>query len=448
MSADKTTWPGPGLDLALYPVRKVALGAETRWQDGTLTVDAEGLAARLGADCGMAGAQVDVARPGESVRVLHVLDAVEPRCKREGGGVFPGFLGRPGPCGTGTTHALDGLAVLTCGDVPGIVDSQVVSEAIVDMSGPGAAYSPFASTINLVLTCRFHDAQGPLERVAAARRAGLLAATLLAEATRGHEPTETRRYTLAGDADTAQTLAPDGGTTEAERPRVAYICPGMNLSALHQTYLDGVPLNCTPAVLHPAELLDGAVVSGNHDIAATRNPTYMYQRNPIVEELFRRHAAGELEFVGVVVTLCLINAYVEKLRSASLAARAARLLGADGAIISIEECGHAYTDLMLTCQACEDVGLKTVLVMAESAGAAGDKPAALAFARDADALVSAGNMDERLLLPAVERVLGGDRFVGRWPLDAEARGPAETSLENMLAATCQVGPGLLRAEVS
>ena len=246
----------------------------------------------------------------------------------------------------------------------------------------------------MVLTCRFAAEQGPLERVAAARRAGLLAARHLAAATLNVAPASTRRYSLA----------------PARRrvvPRVAYICPGMILSALHQTFLDGVPLNVTPAVLHPAELLDGAVVSGNYDIAATRTPTYFYQRNPIVEELFARHAAGELAFCGVVVTLCLINPYVEKLRSASLAARAARLLGAEGVVISIEECGHAYADLMLTCQACEDIGLKTMLLTAESAGAEGDKPAQLAFARGADAVVSVGNMDERL------RAAAGRARVGR-----------------------------------
>jgi glycine reductase len=390
-----------------------------------------------------------VARPGESIRVLHILDAIEPRCKRDEGQVFPGFFGQPGPAGSGVTHALDGMTVLVCGEAPGLIDSQLVSEAIVDMDGPAAPYSPFARTLNLVLTCRFRDGQGPIERVAAARRAGLLAARLLAETTLGHEPLATRHYTLAPTAPTGADAS--AAAARVDIPRVAYICPGMALSALHQTFLDGVPLNVTPAVLHPAELLDGAVVSGNYDIAATRNPTYMYQRNPIVEELFARHAAGELVFVGMVVTLCLINPYLEKQRSASLAARAARLLGAEGVIISIEECGHAYADLMLTCQACEDIGLATVLVTAESAGAAGDKPAQLAFAHGADAVVSTGNMDQLITLPRVERVIGGDAigqdaFMGRWPLDTNVHGPADTSLENIYAATCQVGPGLLRGE--
>lgn len=433
-AAPAAPWPDTGLEVAFYPTHEVALGGETRWADGVLTVDAEGLAARVSAEAGLAAVEVAVAHPGEAVRIVHVLDAIEPRCKRGSGAVFPGFFGPPNPAGTGRTHAIDGVAVLVCGEVPGIVDSQLVSEAVVDMSGPAAPYSPFARTCNVALTCCFAAEQGPLERGAAARRAGLLAARLLAEATLDVPPVHTRRYTL--------TPAPAGV------PHVAYICPGMNLSALHQTFLDGVPLNVTPAVLHPAELLDGAVVSGNYDIAATRTPTYFYQRNPIVEELFARHAAGTLVFVGMVVSLCLINPYLEKLRSASLAARAARLLGAEGVIISIEECGHAYADLMLTCQACEDIGLKTVLLTAESAGAAGDKPAQLAFARGADAVVSVGNMDERLVLPPVERVLGGDTFVGRWPLAAPVEGPAETSLENILAATCQVGAGFVRGVAS
>ena len=170
-----------------------------------------------------------------------------------------------------------------------------------------------------------------------------------------------------------------------------------------------------------------------------------YQRHPIIEDLFARHAQGEICFVGAIVPQCLINGYLEKQRSASLAARAAKLLGADGVIITIEECGHSYADLMLTCQAAEDIGLKTVLVMAESAGAEGDKPGALVLAPGANAIVSVGNMDERITLPAMERVLGGDVFIGRWPIAAPVNGPAETSLENIFAATCQLGPSRLSA---
>jgi glycine reductase len=189
------------------------------------------------------------------------------------------------------------------------------------------------------------------------------------------------------------------------------------------------------------------MVSGNYDIGATRNPTYMYQRCPIVHELLTRQTEGTLSFAGVVVSQCLIEGYNGKRRSAHLAAEAARLLGADGAVISIEECGHAYADLMLTCQACEDLGVKTVLLMAESSGADGHRAPALAFADAADAVVSVGNMDEIISLPAVETVLGGTWFRGRWLLHRTVNQSVETPLVNIFAATCQMGPNFLRTEL-
>jgi len=420
-----------------YAVEGLLPGDETDWCQGTLRINAGELRRLLIEESGLRRVGIAVANPGDRVRIVNVLDAIEPRAKPGDGQVFPGFLG-PLDCtvGRGTTHALEGCAVVVCGSVPGEVASQVVSEAIVDMSGPGADYSPFSKTRNVVLLCDFFDDQGPLKRVSVARYAGLLAARYLAEATFQRQPTSVDYYELDAKDDHRREKI----------PRVVYICPGMILSDLHQTFLGGSSLTSTPTVINPTQLMDGIMVSGNYDIGATRNPTYMYQRCPIVEELFERHARKDLTFAGVIVTKCLIEGYAGKQRSASLAAQAAKLLEADGAVISIEECGHAYADLMLTCQACEDLGIHTALLMAESAGPTGAKPGPIAFVNVADAVVSVGNMDEVVSLPAVDTVLGGSWPCGRWMLETMASEPMDTPLTNLFAATCQMGPGTLKGE--
>lgn len=57
--------------------------------------------------------------PGEATRIVHVLDAVEPRIKVGGDTVaFPGFLGPARTVGAGITRRLGGLAVLQCGQLP------------------------------------------------------------------------------------------------------------------------------------------------------------------------------------------------------------------------------------------------------------------------------------------------------------------------------------------
>ena len=90
----------------------------------------------------------DIAKPGESVRITPVKDVIEPRVKVEGpGGVFPGMVAGVETVGSGRTHALSGMALVTAGPIVGF------QEGIIDMSGPGAAYTPFSQTLNLVMVC-------------------------------------------------------------------------------------------------------------------------------------------------------------------------------------------------------------------------------------------------------------------------------------------------------
>jgi len=57
-----------------------------------------------------------------------------------------------------------------------------------------------------------------------------------------------------------------------------------------------------PTLLHPNEWLDGAVVTSYHTSIGGAE-TYFYQNNPVVAELYRRHQAREINFVGTVATI-------------------------------------------------------------------------------------------------------------------------------------------------
>ena len=75
------------------------------------------------------------ASPGDSARIVKVLDVVEPRTKGPGGGgIFPGWLDSE-PV-DGPTHVLRGAAVVVAGYLPR------AQEAVIDMSGPAAPLSP------------------------------------------------------------------------------------------------------------------------------------------------------------------------------------------------------------------------------------------------------------------------------------------------------------------
>lgn len=47
----------------------------------------------------LAGCHIDIARPGESVRITPVKDVIEPRVKVSGGDIFPGVIGKVSPQG-------------------------------------------------------------------------------------------------------------------------------------------------------------------------------------------------------------------------------------------------------------------------------------------------------------------------------------------------------------
>ncbi|MBI2369117.1 MAG: hypothetical protein HYV08_02560 [Deltaproteobacteria bacterium] len=426
------------LELVSFPVRDARFGPRLRFADEVLEIDRAGLLDLVGRQADFfRSVQVDIARPGERTRIIHVIDAIEPRCKvaPAGAPTFPGFLGPPEVTGTGRTHRLEGFAVLTTGNIPGAEGSQGLKEAIVDMAGPGAEYTPVGRLTNVVL--RFEVAEGiPVpEAVQAIRLAGLRAATWLAEATRDLAPARVESFEL-GPADPAL-------------PRVVYIQPMMREGDIHTTFIYGLPVESLPLVLHPNEVLDGAIVSADYWIACHRIPTYLYQNEPVVRALYRRHG-HDLNFVAVIACRCLIVAEAEKRRQAAQVAKVARMLAAQGAIITMSNGGHAYADQMLICQAVEQAGIRTVLGVDEYSDTDGGDVPLVIYVPEARAIVSCGNQEARVDLPAMERVLGGDRFVttGNSYEEAFRRHPAEPftiGIRQIYAATAQVGFGRLTA---
>ena len=95
------------LEMAEFPVRRIRLGAATRYQDGVLDVDGEALTRLVLRDARIESAQFEIVAPGEPVRVTGIRDVVEPRAKfGDDGQVFPGVIV---PISVPETLALVGL---------------------------------------------------------------------------------------------------------------------------------------------------------------------------------------------------------------------------------------------------------------------------------------------------------------------------------------------------
>jgi glycine reductase len=363
------------------------------------------------------GVEVDVVRPGEPVRITHVLDSVEPRIRPDGRPAFP----TEGSAGEGRTNRLDGVVVLSCLDFLAEERPLHEQDSIVDMAGPAADLTPFAGSTAVVLTFRSEAATGNQAAESFARQTTLAVAEELARPTLAAEPLEVEAFDLPPVDDL---------------PRIAAVVQLSDLGPLYYQYVYGVPAGRAglPRVIDPAELLDGAVTCGEYHWASIRNPTLFHQRNALVRALFREHGR-RLSFAGLVLARGYEQTAEDKQRAAEAAARLAAELEVDGAIVTTDGGGNSHTDSMLTVRALERVGIRTAVIVAEQNDPASTEPALVDWVPEADCIVSTGNMEEVVPPWTPDRVVGGDRLLsGR---DAKDAGPIR--VQDYLGAANQMG---------
>ncbi|HEV2069529.1 MAG TPA: glycine/sarcosine/betaine reductase component B subunit [Acidimicrobiales bacterium] len=381
--------PAAGLSRAIHLVRHVAFGDRTDYDGTTLTVDRDAAVAGL-ASPALERIDLSWASPGQPVRIVKVLDAVEPRTKGPGGGgIFPGFVGPPRPQGRGITHVLRGMAVVAAGFLPR------AQEAVVEMSGPVAGLSPLGATHNLVVT--FTKAPGASwEEVDLALRRGLLAlAAGLAEAALQVEP------------DTVEELPAQLPLAAGGLPRVGAVVNLQTQGTFKDVFVHGRSFaGSWPTLLDANELDDGAVVSGQFGHPALKNPTFLHQNNPVVAALRARHDV-DLRFAGVVICPEPVD-QDSKAATAAVTARLCALAGFDAAVITKEGGGNADADIALKMDELDDLGIVAVGLFAEMPGPDGTGPSIVVPPSRATAMISTGNYDDPVVLPEVERALGGD----------------------------------------
>jgi glycine reductase len=387
------------LTLETFTVTAVQFGPRTALADRTLTIDREEVRALARPSAVVADVRVELVSPGEPTRIVHVMDAVEPRIKVGGDTVtFPGFLGPARTVGGGVTRRLGGVAVLESAELPeptgGILE---FNEGLIDMSGPGADRCACSTTHNVVLGFAPRPGATNREYEAAIRLGALRVARRLAEtALEGGVPAAVEELEL--------------GPVDPGLPRVAYADQVQQQGFLVQTFLYGEPVeSLVPTVLHPNEYFDGAVVSGNYR-SMMKTPTWLRLNHPVIRALYRRHGR-DLNFVGVVFGRGHHGDQHLKERNGSMVANVARLLGAQGVVQTLEGTGNTWVDFMQSARALERAGVRTVQIVHELGGAEGKDWPIVDYAPEADAIVSGGGADRRFALPAMARVVGGGDVV-------------------------------------
>jgi len=424
------------LELGKIFIKDIQFASESKIENNVLYVNKDELRKAIWDDEAIVSVEFDIAKPGESVRITPVKDVIEPRVKVEGrGGIFPGVLSKVDTVGEGKTIALKGMAVVTTGKIVGF------QEGIVDMTGPGAEYTPFSKLNNLVIIAEPAEGIKQHEHEKAVRFIGFKAAKYLGELARNLQPEETKVY------ETKPLL--EQIAQYPDLPKVGYVYMLQTQGLLHDTYVYGVDAKqIVPTILYPTEIMDGAIVSGNCVSACDKNPTYVHLNNGVIEELYEKHGK-EINFLGVIITN--ENVYLaDKERSSNWTAKFTKYLGLDAAIVSQEGFGNPDTDLIMNCKKIETEGVKTVIVTDEYAGQNGASQSLADADPKADAVVTGGNANQLIVLPKLDKIIGHIDVVnviaGGHHDSLKEDGTIEVEIQAITGATNETGFGYLTAK--
>jgi glycine reductase len=418
------------LDVEAFTVRGAEFGRSSAFRDGILSIHRQELIRLISEDDRLRGVAVEIVRPGEKVRITNVNDILEPRIKAgDATGYYPGILSRLFRAGQGKTRVLEGCAVMEIGYRQGFYGG------VVDMRGEGASLTPYSRTHNVCILTEPAPDVDLAQYGRALKLAGARASVYLAGIVSDTNPDEVRSYQLRA-----------GGRRLKDLPRVGYLFQLHSHGDSREPFIYGAnSRHYYPTILHPNEILDGAIVCGHYNLAVClKNLTHSILNHPVVLDLYERHGK-ELDFRGVVVAP-EPTTMEEIHRTAMMAAGLMKdQLGAEGVIITKEGGGHADVDLMRNCEACEDLGMKTVLMGNEWLGKDGrGRLSLLDMCEEADAVVSLGNVDEIVEVPPVEQVVGG-RVVA--DLGGDLSGRVSLPVISIPGAISQIGASRLTVKV-
>lgn len=403
-----------------FQVEDVVFGNETKYENKVLYINKEEAINFIKEDKHITEVDIEIAKPGEDIRIVPVKEAVEPRARKDGRALFPGVTGDLAPTGEGDLYALKGVSVLGVGMHWGSF-----GDGLIDMAGEGQKYTIFGELINI---CIVADTDEEFERGEQQKknRAIRWAAHKFAEYLG-----KTVLEKTSDDIEEYNFESVRNRSAEIEKlPSVVLVMqPQSQMEEMgYNDLIYGWDLNhYVPTFVNPNEILDGAIISGSFMPASSKWATYDMQNFPIIKELYKEHGKT-LNFLGVI--LSNLNVSLEqKERSAIFVANLAKSLGADGAIVTEEGYGNPDTDYIRCIVALEDVGVKVVGISNECTGRDGASQPLVVLDEKANALVSTGNVSEMIILPPAEKVIGElqslarDGLSGGWAFD-EIHGPS------------------------
>ncbi len=393
-----------------FVVTDVVFGSNNSFVNGVLTINKEeAIKFLMEADEHLVSVDLEIAKPGESIRIVPVKDAVEPRYRVGDENYFSGVTSELKKVGDGVVHALKGVSVLGVGAEWGSF-----GDGLIDMSGEGAKYSYFSKLINICVVAQTDEEEERHEQQkknTAIRMASLRLAEYLGKITKDLDTDNVEEYAL--------------------KDQVNPNLPNVVLVTQSQSQLEEVGYNALlygwdmnkflPTLMNPTEMLDGAFVSGSFMPCSSSWSTYDMMNAPIIRELFSRDGV-DLNFIGHIASNLNVS-LEQKERSAIFVSNIAKQIGADGAIVVEEGYGNPDADFIACIDALENIGVDTVGLTNECTGRDGLSQPLVTLSEQANAIVSCGNVSELIELGPMDKVIGNleslarDGLSGGWAAD-------------------------------
>jgi glycine reductase len=383
------------LEIQSIDIQDLQPGSKTYAKDRVLYVNLNELEGILLKDGRFRSVDVHLVYPGDRLRIVNLLDVVQPRCKIDKVEAdFPGFIGRLQLAGDGRTRSLRGVGVLVSNP-----STNRKYSALLDMSGLAAQLSRYGKMRHIHIAPTMSEGTEERDFEDAVKMAGLKTAVYLARCAEGHPVDEVEVYDLdIPNLDVKSSL-----------PRVAYFyqlySPQHDHLGISDPCFYGADVRTlTPTIIHPNEVLDGGVV-GAHTIRAL--DTYTIQNHGVIKELYGRHGK-DLLFAGVVCGVANLEPVPRKRQAVMASNLVKNVLGADGVILTKIHGGLPHVDLALVAEECEKLGVKTAIFIQPliSFGTLADT---LLFNAEAvNLIITVGATMERIKIPLdAERFLGG-----------------------------------------
>lgn len=402
------------LEIGNFNVKDVVFGDKTLFEDGILSINKEEAINFIKEDEHITQADIKIARPGESKRIVPIKEAAEARIRPDGRSVFPGVTGEVEAAGSGKLHALKGCSVMGVGKHYGSF-----GDGLVDMGGEGAKYTYYSKLINICLVIDTDEEGERFEQQkknTAIRMATHRFAEYLGETVKELEAEEVEVYQLDPITKREENVSSLPSVVLVMQPQSQMEEMGYNARVY------GWDMNkFVPTFMNPNEILDGSNISGSFMPSSSKWSTYDLQNFPTIKELYAEHGKS-INFLGVIMSNLNVS-LEQKERSALFVAQIAKSLGADGAIVTEEGYGNPDADYILCLAALEDVGVKTVGISNEATGRDGASQPLVTLDIKANALVSTGNVSDLIELGPVDEVIGElealarDGLSGGWSYD-------------------------------